>query len=346
MRRCPRCNVELSPLFNGRVELDHCRLCRGNFLDVGKAAHTFGPWVEPTSWIESHCAARRGTSKLRCPADHSPLEAYDVSWGDEHVEVDVCSTCKGLWLDAHEGGRLARIVGAHHNERHAAENLPSAKAYFFQLVTGFPIEVWNPVRRPPVLVYALIALLTLVFLGQVAAFVLLGPQGVERLLAPFLLVPGQVTRGHQLWSLLTHAFLHGGVAHLLGNLYFLWIFGDNVEDQLGKRRFLLLYLVAALGGAALHFAVDPYSQVPMLGASGAISGVMGAYLLLFPRVKVWVVLFFVRFKISIYWYLGFWVAMQVGMAALGTPGVAWYAHLGGFAAGALAVLAMRRRARE
>lgn len=346
MRRCPRCHVDLRPLSNGCVELDHCPLCRGNFLDVGKTAATFGRWVEPKSWIESHCAERRGASKLLCPAHHGALDAYDVSWDDQHVEVDVCSTCHGLWLDAHEGGRLQHIVGSHEQDRHAAENLPTLKAYFFQLVTGFPIEVWNPVKRRPALVYSLMALLALVFVGQVALVATAGPDGAESILRRFMLVPGDVLQGHKVWTLLTHAFLHGGLAHLGGNLYYLWIFGDNVEDRLGRLRFSLVYLTAGLGGAALHFVAAPDSQVPMLGASGAISGVMAAYLLLFPRVKVWVVLVFVRFKISIYWYLAVWIAMQLGMAAMGVPGVAWYAHLGGFAGGLLTTLPMRRRARE
>jgi len=322
-------------LNNGRTELDHCDLCRGNFLDAGEAGVAFGDWAEPGYWVQEHCAAPKGRTTLECPACDRGLEAFDVSWGPEHVEVDVCMGCKGIWLDADEGGRLSHIVGIHDEAKLQAETQPSVKSYFFQLLTGFPIEVWNPVRRKPMLVYTLLVILAAVYAGQLLAF--------EQMVETFALVPAEVSRGANLWSVLTHAFLHIGVVHLLGNLYFLYIFGDNVEDRFGRGRFLFLYLIAALAGAAWHLAADPQSNIPMLGASGAVSGLMGAYLTLFPRVRVWVVFFFVRFQLSIYWYLGIWVTFQVSMAALGVPGVAWYAHLGGFLAGVLVTLPMRKQ---
>lgn len=346
LRKCPRCHVALRPLHNGVVSLDHCDFCRGNFLDVGEAGATFGAWAEPASWVAAHCATAKVSPGLFCPAGHGDMTAYDVHWDDEHVEVDVCPSCRGLWLDPHEGGRLQRIVNAHGHQRHQAEHHPSLKEYFFQLFTGMPIEVWNPVRTRPVVVQGLVAMLVAIYVWQVAATLLQGEGAVlPAMLQPahWMLIPKLTVAGDHLYALLTYAFFHGGLAHLLGNLYFLWIFGDNTEEKLGRFRFLLLFLVAAIAGGLLHLVIDPHSAIPMLGASGAISGIMAAYLWLFPRVRVWVVVFFFRFQVSIWVYLGFWLAMQVGMAALQMPGVAWFAHIGGFLSGLLFVLLFRRR---
>lgn len=147
------------------------------------------------------------------------------------------------------------------------------------------------------------------------------------------------------WPFLTHMFLHGGWVHIIGNLWTLWIFGDNIEDRMGPARFLVFYLICGLVGGIVHWITNPDSTVPAVGASGAIAGVMGAYLLLFPLARV-VVLFPVFFwpfffEVHAIAYLGVWFLTQVfsGMAALGSPqqvgGVAWWAHAGGFAAGVL-----------
>ena len=158
-----------------------------------------------------------------------------------------------------------------------------------------------------------------------------------------MLIPSEVLAGQHTWTLLTHGFLHAGWVHLLGNLYFLWIFGDNVEDRLGKRDFVIVYAAALVAGGLAHSFAHPHSHAPLLGASGAIAGLMGAYLVLFPRVKLWVMLLVVRVRVRVTWYLGLWLALQVVMQSLGVHGTAWMAHLGGFAAGALTALLLRPR---
>jgi membrane associated rhomboid family serine protease len=156
----------------------------------------------------------------------------------------------------------------------------------------------------------------------------------------------------QQWqTVLTHMFLHGGWAHLLGNLWFLWIFGGNVEDRLGAFKFLLFYLLAGLVAAGAQVAVDPGSAVPMIGASGAISGVLGAYLILFPTAWVWSLVPWIVpvLPVPAVVFLVLWFAVQtlngLGALALGaTGGVAWWAHTGGFAAG-VALIVWAKRAR-
>src|SRR5690606_29568143 len=124
--------------------------------------------------------------------------------------------------------------------------------------------------------------------------------------------------------------LHGGLLHFLGNAYFLWVFGDNVEDRVGHGPFVILYIAALFGAAALQTVFQTDVSQPLVGASGAIAGVMGAYLVLFPRVKIWMVIFFIQWRVPVVVYLGFWVLLQLVMGYLDMPGVGWWAHLGGF----------------
>jgi len=143
-------------------------------------------------------------------------------------------------------------------------------------------------------------------------------------------------------TLLTSLFLHGGFTHLIGNMLYLWIFGDNLEDRLGIPLYLLFYFACGVVATIAQIAVDPASDVPMLGASGAIAGVLGGYLVLFPGVRVRGLIFFGYFArmadLSALWVLGFWFVLQVveGFASLGSlmgGGVAFFAHIGGFVAG-------------
>jgi membrane associated rhomboid family serine protease len=151
-------------------------------------------------------------------------------------------------------------------------------------------------------------------------------------------------------TLLTSMFLHAGWFHLFGNMLFLWIFGNNVEDALGRGRFLLLYLCCGVTAALVQALSDPASAVPMVGASGAIAGVLGAYFLIYPwssvHVFLWIVIFFRIVTVPAWTMLGLWFAMQLisGLARpAGSPGVAFWAHVGGFAGGLVLVTLLRTR---
>ena len=160
----------------------------------------------------------------------------------------------------------------------------------------------------------------------------------QRQLAPELdVLPAELT-------LLSSMFFHGGWLHLLGNMAFLWVFGDNVEDSMGHWRFLLFYLVCGIFASLAHALAHSDSISPLIGASGGIAGVLGAYLVLHPRVKVIVfVLFRVPLRLPAYWVLGFWAGLQVYYVITGSGGnTAWWAHIGGFVAGAILVVFFKR----
>lgn len=204
----------------------------------------------------------------------------------------------------------------------------------------FPIRDHNPSTRRPYVTYAIIFL-------NLVMFVL--TQGwsdqFNELWARLALYPVAITHGEMLWGLVTHMFLHAGLMHIGGNMLFLWIFGDNLEDQMGHLGFLMFYLACGLAAAIAQIIPDPGSGVPMVGASGAIAGVLGGYLLLFPRAKVDVLAIIIIiikiFTVPAWVMLGFWFALQVfgGYNAWGAEsGVAYLAHAGGFVAGVVLTL--------
>jgi membrane associated rhomboid family serine protease len=154
------------------------------------------------------------------------------------------------------------------------------------------------------------------------------------------------------YTAVTSMFMHGGWMHIIGNMWFLWIFGDNVEDSMGSIRFFIFYLLCGLAAAAVQVVADPSSQVPMVGASGAIGGVMGAYILLYPRVHVhmlFILIFYVTtIAVPAFLMLGYWFVVQVlsGIATYGQGGggVAFWAHIGGFLAGVILIFFFRNKA--
>jgi membrane associated rhomboid family serine protease len=145
-------------------------------------------------------------------------------------------------------------------------------------------------------------------------------------------------------TLVTYMFLHGNFLHLFGNMIFLWVFGDNVEDAMGHVRFLFFYLICGIFAGLTHAAISPQSNIPMIGASGAVAGVISAYLMLHPNVRLWVLaLYRVPLRVSAAFALVIWIALQFISAFVNAEdGTAWWAHIGGLVAGAILILFMRR----
>lgn len=206
----------------------------------------------------------------------------------------------------------------------------------------FPIRDHNPSGRTPYVTIALIAVNILVFLGY---FLGLTEYQLGEFFWTWGLVPARFLSGDGLWTIFTSMFLHGGWFHLAGNMLFLWIYGDNLEEEMGHGGFLLFYLASGVVAGLAQALPDPGSLIPMVGASGAIAGVMGGYLLLFPRARVDVLFIFIIFfriiAIPAWIVLVIWLGIQI-FWGLSTPGdlggVAHWAHVGGFVAGLILVL--------
>lgn len=190
----------------------------------------------------------------------------------------------------------------------------------------------------PYVSYSLIVINVLIFLYEFS----LG-QNINSFLYTYGSIPAEITAGQDYYTLFTCMFLHGGWMHLIGNMLFLWVFADNIEAKIGSIRFTIFYLLGGLAASLLHVLFNLNSQIPSVGASGAIAAVMGAYLLMFPKskIKILVLIFFRSFSVPALLFLGLWFGQQLlsGMGSLAatsdTAGVAWWAHIGGFAAGLL-----------
>ena len=232
----------------------------------------------------------------------------------------------------------------------------------------FPYKDDNPTVRTPVATFALIAI-------NVLVWVLLQGLGTEPQLSQsvcqFGLVPGEVLgrlppgtpvpggidgcvtgAGHSWLTVLSSMFMHGGWLHLIGNMWFLWVFGNNIEDSMGRVRFVVFYLTTGLVAAAAQALMNPSSAIPMVGASGAISGVMGAYVVLYPFARVYVLVplgfFITTLALPAWTMIGYWALIQfvsgvVSIGAEASGGVAFWAHVGGLVAGIVSIMLFARR---
>jgi membrane associated rhomboid family serine protease len=228
-----------------------------------------------------------------------------------------------------------------------------------------PLRDANPTRRTPVVTLALIAACGIVFAWQLGLLVEGGDEALNAFIVERGTVPAELSAalGRGDWlsdpvlDVFTSMFLHAGWLHLLGNMLYLWIFGNNVEDLMGRPLFLGFYLLGGVAAVAGQMAIDPASEIPMIGASGAISATLGAYLVLYPRARiqslVFLGFFYQLIAVPAVIVLGFWFVLQVidGLGSLGAAtgvegGVAFFAHIGGFVIGALLALPFRARTRS
>ena len=232
-----------------------------------------------------------------------------------------------------------------------------------------PYRDENPTTRPAVVTVAIIALNVLAWLFIEGAG---AGRAVDAAVCNYGLIPGEVLQrvppgtgvemapgvicavdpSPQYWTVLTSMFMHGGWMHLIGNMVFFWVFGNNIEDAMGHVRFAVFYILCGIAAAATQVLITPSSTVPMVGASGAISGILGAYLLLYPRVRVHACVFLGFYVTSIaipaFVMLGYWIVLQVlsslsSLGARASGGTAFFAHIGGFAAGFLLIRLFARR---
>lgn len=202
----------------------------------------------------------------------------------------------------------------------------------------FPIRDHNPSRQTPYVTYALIAINVVVFISYWSLFA--DQRALQLFFYDWAMTPALVSQQGNYATLFTSMFLHGGLMHLAGNMLFLYIFGDNLEDEMGHLGYTLFYIASGLGAGLAHLAAAPYSQVPTVGASGAIAGVMGGYLLLFPKARVDVLLIFIVFvklmPVPAWLMLAIWFGLQLFSGIGSDPtggGVAYWAHAGGFVIG-------------
>ncbi|HOX38201.1 MAG TPA: rhomboid family intramembrane serine protease [Candidatus Brocadiia bacterium] len=223
-----------------------------------------------------------------------------------------------------------------------------------------PIHDENRSRTTPYVVAILILVNLAVFVNEAT----MNEREIRAFITGYGMTPGATVDAvksfrifsiHSGWTFITSMFLHASWWHLIGNMWFLWLFGDNVEDYLGHLRFIVFYLFSGFAAGLAHFMMDPMSQIPCVGASGAISGILGAYALLFPRARIVCFLpslsILIRFRIRAVFFMGVWFLFQMipGVIVLSLPkgaGIAYWAHIGGFMFGMFLTANFRRRKKQ
>ena len=339
-RKCPHCRFDLIAHTVEDVEIDHCHHCGGSFFEPEKLSELFGPLLSPEVWQANEMCKDLGLIGLKSPSSGQPMRRFRIFFR-KPVETDHCEQTGGIWLDQGEADRLRKIV----QQASQATSSPLAKVrpqfgvrhYILQLLTDIPLEVWNPRRRFPWATVILIGLCLLIF----AIDLLTGLEENSTIIKSFALHPDCLSSGHP-WQLISYIFLHGNFVHIAGNLILLYVLGDNLEDVVGIPKYLFLFFTAGITGGLAEVLFSSHGT-PVVGASGAVAGIAGAYLVLFPYVRLRILFFFVPIFISIKVLFGILIAFNAIMYLIGAPGIAWLAHLAGFLAGLCVAWPFRER---
>jgi len=356
---CPKCqHVALLRCQNEFGNFWHCERCEGTAVTLPLLRRLVGRSTINALWQ----GARQWDypERCQCPGCDNRMEEVPIQTPAGERKIDVCSHCQFVWLDAGEWEDLPhadvepvaqpkRQRSPAMTERQAMERLKRVKEDQGELLPSGPDQLWQwipallgmPIEhsQPSGNGKPWMTWMTAVF---ITAMSLLAFADLERMIQAYGLIPSEWDRMGGL-TFLSSFFLHGGVLHLVGNLYFLLIFGDNAENELGSGKFLLLLFAAIFAGDLLHVAYDPYSTIPCVGASGGISGVIAFYALRFPTARLSILhLFFfypVWFRLRAIWAFGVWILLQIYLSyaqiqGLGTVSAA--AHIGGAIVGVFA----------
>ncbi|ABL98944.1 rhomboid family intramembrane serine protease [Shewanella amazonensis] len=326
---CPGCQHQSFRVFDFHGEqVDTCDKCAGLWFENGELdrALSSADNGDDAVVLEQSMGAHLGCSERRCHDCGSSLERYHLMQEFE-IEIDVCPSCRGVWLDKHECDKVVQSPRV----RQALAELDgkiSVKTWLFQFLSQMPVEFNLKPKTKPVVTWWLLGLNLVIF--GIYGFDL---SMIDPIFEQFALVPNQVMHGSHVWTLFSHMFLHGDIIHLAGNMYFLYVVGDNLEDALGRARFLGLYLVCGLAAAAAQIISEPGSDIYMVGASGAIAGLFGMYLLWFRYASLTFMFIVFQKKVSPLVFFGIWLALNIFGLYMAGEGVAYWAHIGGFVAG-------------
>ncbi|MBR6372889.1 MAG: rhomboid family intramembrane serine protease [Victivallales bacterium] len=356
---CPRCGEPLERSFyQGRISF-HCPRGHGCAMTLSAVRALCGD-TGFANMLWRRAAEMPSGLGGKCPVCHHPMTLVTLPVQGGILELDVCCRCQELWFDPNEiealpkpppppqapemPQRARELLAMHEIERMAEENRSSAPPTGLGYVAGllgFPVENGAPeIAERPWCTWIVTALCMLVF---IATF------GNRECISEWGLVPADCLR-HNGATFITSMFLHAGIGHLIGNLYFFFIFGDNVEDVLGKPLFLALILTSGLAAALLHIAIFPTSTIPCIGASGFISGIIAAYAVFFPKVTIHLAcrwgLMYRWLSIPAWGAFALWMLYQtvIGLLAMHIEaGIAFWAHVGGAIAGLAFGFALRRK---
>lgn len=332
--RCPHCLTRtLTEVPFQDQHVFQCTTCQGLWFEDGELndlISRFDPDIQEHCHA-SHLGKRLGTGQRQCRHCDIAMEHHHLL-ADYTVEIDRCSGCDGVWIDHAEVDQVLhspRII-------EAMKNLNKGicwRSWLFQFLTQMPVEYNVASHRTPWVTYSMIVLCSLVFVLGLA-----NPGAEQWLLNTYAVQTDTMGTPSMLLQLLSYQFLHGGWLHLIGNMYFLWIIGDNIEDVLGHWRFLALYLLAGAVAALAELAwfhLLGGQRLLLVGASGSIAALFGLYLIWFRYSSLTFMILVFQKKLAPHWYFLIWCGLNLFGMLSGQGGVAFMAHLAGFAFGLL-----------
>ncbi|TCI01493.1 rhomboid family intramembrane serine protease [Corallincola luteus] len=334
---CPSCtDTYLETTTCHDEELDICRSCGGHWFEQGEMNKVLSKVDNGQDQVEyqQHLGASIGVSERQCPDWHGPMQSHHLL-ADYQLEIDICEHCEGVWVDSDElnqvkqSPKLQQALGT-------LNQALSWKSRVFQFLSQMPVEYNIKPKRKPVVTWTLMALNCLIFMSYVG-----NPELANQLVSLFGNVPAATLAGDQLWTLASCMFLHGDPLHLLGNMYFLYVVGDNIEDALGRRRFIALYFALGILSSLISVVLNWQSEIPSIGASGAIAGLFGVYLVWFRHASLTFMIFIYQKKLAPVWYFAIWVGLNVLGMMIGEGGVDYWAHIGGFVSGLIMGVALK-----
>lgn len=336
---CPKCKTEtLKETQHQKEIIDVCTECGGLWFEKNEVNRMISEINDGAvgEKYESNFGEPLGISDMDCPECQLSMEKRYLIEG-YNTEIDVCRHCDGSWIDRDE---LEEVQNSHELKENLANlnKTTSWKTYLFQFLSQMPVEYNLKPKRKPVVTYSLIAINTLIFIAY-----FFDPMSFNYVLENFAAIPSYISHGEHLWTLITCVFLHGSIMHLVGNMYFLYIIGDNLEDALGHKKFLMIYLALGLGASLVSYIFDSNSPIPSLGASGAIAGLFAMYLMWFRFASITFMFFVYQKKLSPLWYFAIWIGLNIYGMISGPDGIDQSAHLGGFALGILAGFMLKEK---
>ncbi len=349
---CPNCQSRLKRVPSGIGSFWYCPICDGRAVTL-PVLHRIAPEkMVHTLWRDACSGTTRGEKE--CPFCERKMHVVPLSGAARPLDLDVCRTCRVIWFDPNEFEKVPepdkgpparkgpppvsktmaeaerKLLQEERKEAVLSRHSPDNWWEIIPAVFGLPVEYdYQGISGKPVITWGLSALMVLIYIAA--------SPDLSSAVRNWGLVPAELYRHYGL-TMVTSSLLHGGVFHLLSNLYFFLVFGDNVEDELGRGKYILLLAAATLLGDAFHVLVDPRAAVPLVGASGAISGIIAYYALRFPKTRVGMLIFVFWFRIPVGLLMVFWIAFQslgVLNQVSGFGNVSALAHLGGAGVGFL-----------
>ncbi len=350
--QCPTCKKSLVKICMYGVEIDSCTGCFGAWFEENKLPEflekledgAFSAKSEETSSPGPAPENRKRESSF-CPKCNQIVSPYTV--GGTGLSVLKCNNCRGIWVETSQIGLL----------RNWYQNAPLSEKLSIRALPRGPAEIVGDSPNPLKAIFNLVedevdrknfpAVTLFIILVNILLFTwtYFNPHKV----ALFMNYPNTIFKYPAVYAYTLFAcmFLHAGFFHLFFNMYFLWVFGDNVEDRISSSKFVIFYLGCGIFAGLMHTFFTSHPEYPTLGASGAVSGIMGAYLVLYPKAKLRINMLIifrpVQFRLPVWFYLGVWfLGSQMVYAFLDMPGTAWYAHIAGFVFGFGVMLGMRK----